>query len=129
MNRPGLSVRRTVRGLSLIELIAVIVLLGILAVGFMSMYADVTHRNAVSSQVAPMTWLGEGAMSTELLQTELGLAPSASGPTTIGPYTVRATVKTVAKKGTDDAYLITVTVTCVSGACSPMRFKAHAYTL
>jgi prepilin-type N-terminal cleavage/methylation domain-containing protein len=134
MSRAGLSMHRTVRGLSLIELITVIVLLGILAVGFMSMYANVSRRNATGAQIAPMTWFGEGVMATELLQTDplLGSAPFAFGPTTTGPYTVNATVsqtKTKVATGTYYAYLITVTVTCVTGSCTPVRFTAHAYTI
>lgn len=132
MSRSGLSVYRSMLGLSLIELITVIVLLGILAVGFMTVYANVTRRNAAGAQIAPMTWLGEGVMATELLQTERGSAPFAFGPTTTGPYTVSATVshtKTKVATGTYYAYLITVTVTCATGSCTPVGFSAHAYTI
>ena len=135
MSRGTIAVYRSARGLSLIELIVVIVLLGILAVGFMTMYGNVSRRNAMSAQIAPMTWLGEGAMGMELLQTDpsLGLAPFTFGPTTMGPYRVGATVpkpnKTKVKTGTYYAYLVTVTVTCVTGPCTPVRFTAHAYTM
>ncbi len=134
MSRGTVAAYRGARGLSLIELIVVIVLLGILAVGFMTMYGNVSRRNAMSAQIAPMTWLGEGAMGMELLQTDpsLGLAPFTFGPTTMGPYRVGATVsqtKTKAATGNYYAYLIQVTVTCVTGPCTPVRFTAHAYTM
>lgn len=134
MSRGTLAVYRAARGLSLIELIVAIVLLGILAVGFMSMYGDVSRRNAMGVQIAPMTWLGQGMMDMELLQTDpsVGSAPFAFGPTTIGPYTVDATVsqtKLQTSTGTYYTYLIKVTVTCVTGSCTPVGFTAHAYTI
>jgi len=45
--------RRLARGVTLIELVVVIVLLAVLGVGFMAMYADVSRRSAVADQIAP----------------------------------------------------------------------------
>ncbi len=134
MRRGTVAVYRHARGVSLIELIAAIVLLGVLAVGFLSMYADVSRRNAMGVQIAPMTWLGQGVMDMELLQTDpsVGSSPSNFGPTTIGPYVVGATVSQTqiqASTGTYYTYLIAVTVSCVTGPCTPVRFTAHAYTI
>ncbi len=120
------------RGLSLIELIVVIVLLGILGAGFLAMYGDVTRHNATASQIGPMNLLAQGIMQTELLQTELGAAPFALATTTLGPYKAKATVSQTATRvatGTYYSYLVTVTVTCVSGACGPVKLTAHAYTI
>jgi prepilin-type N-terminal cleavage/methylation domain-containing protein len=121
------------KGLSLIELVVVIVLLGILAVGFMAMYANVTGRNAMRDQIAPMTWVGQGVMEAELLQTELGSpSPPFTVNQTFGPYQAVATWSTTAttptRAGTYYAYLVTVTVTCVSGSCPTLTFTAHVYT-
>jgi len=124
-------------GLSLIELIVAIVLLSILAVGFMAMYGDVTGRNAAGSEIAPMTWVGQGVMEAELLQTELGKSPTFSSPPftlnkTFGPYQAVATWTTTpptkTRAGTYYAYLVTVSVTCVTGSCPTVTFTAHVYT-
>jgi len=124
------------RGFSLIELIAAIVLLGILAVGFMAMYGDVTQRNAAGMEVAPMTWVGQGVMEAELLQTELATQFVQSSPPfnlnqTFGPYQVVASytqTSTQTPAGKYYEYLVTVSVTCVTGSCAPVTFTAHAYT-
>lgn len=119
------------RGLSLIELIVAIVLLAILGVGFMAMYGNVTRRNAAGDQVAPMTWVGQGVMEAELLQTELGQGPFALNQR-FGPYQVVAQVVTTTLKrvstGPYYAYLVTVTVTCVTGSCPPLTLSSYVYT-
>ncbi|MHB8253711.1 MAG: type IV pilus modification PilV family protein [Acidiferrobacter sp.] len=121
------------RGLSLIELIVAIVLLSILAVGFMAMYGDVTQRSAVRDQIAPMTWVGQGLMEFELLQTEI-YPNNAPYPVNqaFGPYQAVATVATSKPVQVANnkyyAYLVTVTVTCVTGSCPTLTFTAHVYT-
>ena len=133
--RPYLPTRRRVAGLSLIELIVAIVLLAILGAGFMAMYGEVTRRNAAGEQTAPMTWVAQGVMEYELLSTEY--APPGNKPVSIsnaalGPYVANATYSVAATKkvstGTYYAYLVTVTVTCASGACTPMVFTSYVYS-
>ncbi len=135
MRRRGSALgSRYAAGLSLIELIVAIVLLAILGAGFMAMYGAVTRRNAAGLQAAPMTWVAQGVMEYELLQTELSAAgtPVALNPTAFGPYQASATYKVAATTkvatGTYDAYLVTVTVTCTSGACTPMVFTSYVYS-
>ena len=128
------SGRRHAAGLSLLELIVAIVLLAILGAGFMAMYGDVTRHNAAGEQTAPMTWVAQGVMEYELLQTELSAAgtPVAINNAPLGPYlasanyTIKAT-KTV-NTGIYDAYLVKVTVTCASGLCAPMVFTSYVYS-
>lgn len=126
---------RSARGVSLLEIIVVIVVLGVMGAGFMSMYADVTRRNASASNIAAMTWLGQGVMEAVLAQqpvntTTKTLCQGFNG--TYGPYQLTCKPRFVASKttpsGTVYDYKITVTVSCVSGACAPVTFKAHAYT-
>ncbi len=124
--------RRQVAGVSLIELIVVIVVLAILGAGFMAMYGDVTRHNASNDQAAPMAWVGQGVMETELLQSELGLAPFTLNPTAFGPYQASATWTTAASQTiqgvTYSAYQVTVTVTCASGACPSLILTSYVYT-
>lgn len=119
------------QGLSLIELIVAIVLLAILGVGFLSMYGNVTRRNASADQVAPMTWFAQGVMEDELRQTELGLAPF-SATQTAGPYKVVARVVSKTRKsvstGSYYSYFVTVTVTCVTRSCQPLILASYVYT-
>ena len=125
---------RQAAGLSLIELIVAIVLLAILGAGFMAMYGAVTRRNAAGLQAAPMTWVAQGVMEYELLQTELSAAgtPVTLNPTAFGPYQASATYKVAATTkvatGTYYAYLVTVTVTCTSDTCTPMVFTSYVYS-
>ena len=131
--RQHIPVRRRVAGLSLIELIVAIVLLAILGAGFMAMYGEVTRRNAAGEQTAPMTWVAQGVMEYELLQTELSTAGTpVAFNAQFGPYLANATYNTAATKnvptGTYHAYLVTVTVTCASGGCAPMVFTSYVYT-
>ena len=132
-----IPVRRRIAGLSLIELIVAIVLLAILGAGFMAMYGEVTRRNAAGEQTAPMTWVAQGVMEYELLQTELSTAGTPPplvriSNAQLGPYLANATYNTAATKkvptGTFKAYLVTVTVTCASGGCTPMVFTSYVYT-
>lgn len=122
---------RRVAGLSLIELIVAILLLAILGAGFMAMYANVTRRNAAGEQAAPMTWVAQGIMEYELLYTEFGVAPP-SFTVQLGPYVANIASSTAATTrvptGTYYAYLVTVTVTCASGACTPMVFTSYVYS-
>ena len=126
--------RRRAAGLSLIELIVAIVLLAILGAGFMAMYGEVTRRNAASEQTAPMTWVAQGVMEYELLQTELSAAgtPFTLSNAQFGPYMANATYTTAATTkvatGTYYAYLVTVTVSCASGGCTPMVFSSYVYS-
>lgn len=121
------------RGVSLLEIIVVIVVLGIMGVAFMSMYADVTRRNAAASQTAGMTWVGQGVMeafSNSHLCCATGTYNATFGPYKVAEATTKIpgmTVKTAA--GTYSAYKITVSVSCVSGSCVPMMFTADAYTI
>ena len=135
--RPYLPTRRRIAGLSLIELIVAIVLLAILGAGFMAMYGEVTRRNAAGEQTAPMTWVAQGVMEYELLQTELSVAGTpVAFNAQFGPYAASATyttaaTKTVGKRAnavTYYAYLVTVTVTCASGGCTPMVFTSYVYS-
>ncbi|WP_297393775.1 prepilin-type N-terminal cleavage/methylation domain-containing protein [Acidiferrobacter sp.] len=136
--REHISARRRIAGLSLIELLVAIVLLAILGAGFMAMYGDVTRHNAAGEQAAPMTWVAQGVMESELLYTEFG-PPNEPPPVSnakFGPYVANATVATAATKTvggkkkpiTYYAYLVTVTVTCASGACTPMVLTSYVYT-
>ena len=131
--REHLPARRRTAGLSLIELIVAIVLVAILGAGFMAMYGEVTRRNAAGEQTAPMTWVAQGVMEYELLQTELSTAgtPVVISNAAFGPYVANATYTTATTKvptGTYYAYLVTVTVTCASGACTPTVFKSYVYS-
>ena len=67
--------RSQARGVTLIELIVVIVLLAILGVGFLAMYGDVNRHNAMGSQIAPMTWLAQGAMEAVLAERPPRVSP------------------------------------------------------
>ncbi len=137
--REHISARRRIAGLSLIELLVAIVLLAILGAGFMAMYGDVTRHNAAGEQAAPMTWVAQGVMEYELLQTQTKSAtgkPVVLSNAAFGPYVANATVATAATKTvggkkkpiTYYAYLVTVTVTCASGACTPMVLTSYVYT-
>ncbi|MHB1511713.1 type IV pilus modification PilV family protein [Acidiferrobacter sp.] len=131
--REHIPARRRAAGLSLIELIVAIVLLAILGAGFMAMYANVTRRNAAGEQAAPMTWVAQGVMEYELLQTELSAAGTpATFTVQLGPYVANAAYSTAAttrvSTGTYYAYLVTVTVTCASGTCAPMVFTSYVYS-
>ncbi len=132
--REHLPARRRMAGLSLIELIVAIVLLAILGAGFMAMYGQVTRRNAAGEQTAPMTWVAQGVMESQLRSTESSAAgtPPGLSNTPFGPYVANAAVKTVATKkvrGTSYyTYLVTVTVSCASGGCTPMVFTSYVYS-
>ena len=135
--REHISARRRITGLSLIELLVAIVLLAILGAGFMAMYGDVTRHNAAGEQAAPMTWVAQGVMEYELLQTKSATGkPVVLSNAAFGPYVANATVATAATKTvgggkkaiTYYAYLVTVTVTCASGACTPMVLTSYVYT-
>lgn len=118
--------RRSVEGVSLIELVVAIVLIGILGVAFMAMYATVTQQNSSGDDIAAMTWLGEGAMESVLAQRPCCTAvPS---PVTAGPYTVTTTLTYPAPAG-QPGYLVTVNVSCTNGSCSAITFTAHAYAI
>ena len=129
--REHIPARRRVAGLSLIELIVAIVLLAILGAGFMAMYANVTRHNAAGEQAAPMTWVAQGIMEYELLYTEFAAAPP-SFTVQLGPYVAKTASSVAASKtvstGTYYTYLVTVTVTCASGACAPMVFTSYVYS-
>ena len=138
--REHISARRRIAGLSLIELLVAIVLLAILGAGFMAMYGDVTRHNAAGEQAAPMTWVAQGVMEYELLQTKSATGkPVVLSNAAFGPYVANATVAIAATKTvgggkkpitpiTYYAYLVTVTVTCASGACTPMVLTSYVYT-
>ncbi len=130
--REHISARRRIAGLSLIELLVAIVLLAILGAGFMAMYGDVTRHNAAGEQAAPMTWVAQGVMEYELLQTKSATGPVALSNVAFGPYVANATVATAATKTVGkkkySAYLVMVTVTCASGACTPMVLTSYVYT-
>lgn len=126
--------RSHARGVTLIELIVVIVLLAVLGVGFLAMYGDVNRHNAMGSQIAPMTWLAQGAMEAALAE-----RPPMAGNTTTSapPYTVTTDVAQIpyVKLATGaratctlrPCYAVTVKVTCRT--CVPMTLKAYAYAL
>lgn len=120
-----LTARRSVQGVTLIELVVVIVLLAVLAVGFMAMYAAVTRRSAVADQIAPMTWLAEGAMEAVLAE-----RPPASSNTTFNapPYTVTMVVQKTTMPGPGQ-YQATVTVSCASGSCQSVIWTDYAYAI
>lgn len=113
----------SMRGVTLIELVVVIVLLAVLGVGFMAMYADVSRRSAVADQIAPMTWLAQGAMEAVLAE-----RPPAAATTTLNapPYTVAVAVQATATAG---QYQATVTVSCASGSCQPVTWTDYTYAI
>lgn len=121
--------RSRARGVTLIELIVVIVLLAILGVGFLAMYGDVNRHNAMGSQIAPMTWLAQGAMEAVLAERP----PVASPPTTtqVPPYTLTTTVTQVVQNppASISSYQVTVTVACANGSCQPVTLEAYAYAI
>jgi prepilin-type N-terminal cleavage/methylation domain-containing protein len=118
--------RRHAQGVTLIELIVVIVLLAILGMGFLSMYGAVTRRDAMASQIAPMTWLAQGAMEAVLAE-----RPPARGTVTLtfAPYQVVTIVRRVVRNATTAQYQATVTVSCVNGSCQPIVLKDYAYAI
>ncbi len=124
-NRPPWD-RHPMQGVTLIELVVVIVLLAVLGVGFMAMYADVSRRSAVADQIAPMTWLADGAMEAVLAE-----RPKPNGPSftlSVPPYTVTTVVQKTTMPGPGQ-YQATVTVSCASGSCQPVILTDYAYVI
>ncbi len=126
----GRKMPRYGRGVSLLELIVVIVLLGILAVAFMTMYGNVTEQNAAGSEIASMTWIGQGVMETLLTEQPCTKA-NCTYNGTFGVFSTVATMTRVARTQiagtTYTNYKVTVKVTCAT-ACAPLEFTANAYT-
>jgi len=138
MRLRGMAHGARLQGMTLLELIVVIVLLGILAVGFLAMYGQVTAHNAAGSQTAEMTWVGQGTLEAVLAQPVSNTFKANTGTlcqqlnTAYSIYQVTCTVSSLPNKTvagtTYYQYQVTVAVTCASGSCAPMSFAAYAYT-